>query len=113
MRCQSATVGRLNTIFGDFQWLKELRKVGKRYSFSRHDYTLEVHVKNLSCNLEKQHFQVFQTNYLLAFQVSHNLKICCREGILRVQRLKSSRTQPNISRIHLKFLFFQLQGSML
>lgn len=92
MRCQNATVGRLNTIFGDFLWLKELCKEGKRYLFSRHDYTLEVDVKNLSCDLEKQHFQVFQINYLLAFQVSYNLKICCREGVLRVHRL--SQTYP-------------------
>lgn len=45
-------------------------------------------MKKLSCNLEKQHFQVLQPNYLLIFQVSYNLKICCRE-----RHTKSSKAQ--------------------
>lgn len=37
---------------------------------------------------KKQHFQVFQPYYLLTFQVTYHLKICCRE-----RHTKSSKAQ--------------------
>lgn len=106
-----ATLGRLNTSFGDnfkdpflLQWSKVMQRRKKKYiHVAAADYTLGAHVKNLNCNLETTFLGIPAP--LFTEISSYNLKVCCRERLTKSSKAQVIQSSDKLIHNPLFFTF--------